>query len=188
MPSTSLVSDCTTAKSYTVGSFSGASWGSPSNALTNINSWSSSGGNGSYTSVLGLRYLSGYLQIPDSATILGIEIILNMATVSLSSGGNATAYLDLVKATDTRVGTQKTQSIPAGSGAAYTLGTSIDMWGSSLTTAEVKSSGFGVDLGFFYSSNYSVAVEHMYATIYYTYSDSTARRGVYSTVATLRTN
>ena len=109
-----------------------------------------------------------------------------MSTVSLSSGGNATAYLDLVKATDTRVGTQKTQSIPAGSGAFYTLGTSIDMWGSSLTASEVKSSGFGVDLGFFYSSNYSVYVEHMYATIYYSYSDSTGRRGVYTTSAELR--
>ena len=186
MPTSSVISNFTSAKSYSVGSFTGVDWTNPSQALTSNAAAASSGGGGSYTKVLGLRSLEGYLQIPDSATISGIQIILVMSTVSLASGGNMTGYIDLVKATDTRVGSQKTQSIPAGSGASYTLGTSSDVWGSSLTAAEVKDSGFGVDVGFFYSGSYSVSIEQVYATIYYSYSDSTGRRGVYTTSAELR--
>jgi hypothetical protein len=189
MPSTNLVSEFTSAKSYSVSPFVGVAWTDPTNALTSNAAATSSGGGGVNTRLLGMRGLSGYLQIPDSATITGFEIVIIMQTVTNSGGGNITGYFKLVKATDSRVGTEKTQSIPTGSGGSYTLGASNDMWGTTWTAAEVKSSEFGVDVGFSYSSgSFSVGVEQVYATIYYDYVDSTGRRGVYSTVATLRTN
>jgi hypothetical protein len=190
MPSTSLVSEFTSAKNYLVNPFNGVEWTNPGNALTSNAAATSSGGAPNVrTELLGMRGLSGYTGIPDSATISGIEIIIIMQTVSVSGGGSITGYFNCVKATDSRVGTEKTQSIPAGSGGSYTLGASNDMWGTSWTAAEIKNSEFGVDVGFNYlSGSYSVGVEQVYATIYYDYVDSTGRRGVYSTVATLRTN
>jgi len=188
MPSTNLVSNFTSAKSYVVSPFVGAAWTDPTNALTNNSLATSSGGGGVRTRLLGMRGLSGYLEIPDSATITGFEIVIIMQTVS-SSAGNITGYFTLVKATDSRVGTEKTQSVPVGSGSSYTLGASNDMWGTTWTAAEVKSSEFGVDVGFgLGSGSFSVGVEQVYANIYYDYVDSTGRRGVFSTVATLRTN
>lgn len=188
MPSTNLVSEFTSAKSYSVSPFITTAWGNPSNALTSNAASTTSGGNNTYTYLLGLRGLSGYLEIPDSATISGFEIVIIMHTVASNGNGNITGYFNLVKATDSRVGTQKTQSIPV-SGGSYTIGLSNDLWGASWTASEVKNSEFGVDVGFNYTSGYfSVGVEQVYANIYYTYSESTARRGVYSTVATLRTN
>ena len=185
-----LVSEFTSAKSYLVNPFTGVDWANPTNALTSNAAATTSGGAPNIrTKLLGLRGLSGYTGIPDSATISGIEIIIVMYSVSSQGSGNITGYFTLVKATDSRVGTEKTQSVPVGSGGSYTIGASNDMWGTTWTAAEVKNSEFGVDVGFNYTSgNYSVGVEQVYATIYYTYTDSTGRRGVYSTVATLRTN
>ena len=189
MPSTNLVSNFTSAKSYSVSPFITTAWTNPSNALTSNAASTTSGGNNTYTFLLGMRGLSGYLEIPDSATITGFEIVIIMGTVDSNGNGNITGYFKLVKATDSRVGTEKTQSIPVGSGGSYTIGTSSDMWGTTWTAAEVKNSEFGVDVGFNYTSGFfSVGVEQVYATIYYDYVDSTGRRGVYSTVATLRTN
>jgi len=188
MPDSSLVSEFTSAKSYSVGSFNGSLWSSPSNALTSNAAATSSGGSNSYTQALGMRGLSGYTGIPDSATISGIIIRIIMFNVNSFGSGNITGYFDLVKATDSRVGTQKTQSFAVGSGWAYSIGISNDMWGTSWTAADIKNSEFGVDVGFFYNQFYSVSIEQVYAEIFYTYTDSTGRRGVYSTVATLRTN
>jgi hypothetical protein len=188
MPSTSVVSNFTTAKSYSVSPFTGSAWSNPSAALLSNSAGSSSGGNNSYTQALGMRGITGYLQIPDSATINGIVITIIMFNVSSAGSGNITGYFDLVKATDSRVGTQKTQSIPVGSGGSYSIGISNDLWGASWTAADVKNSEFGVDVGFFYNQFFSVSVEQVYAEIFYTYEDSTGRRGVFSTVATLRTN
>ena len=111
-----------------------------------------------------------------------------MFNVNSAGSGNITGYFNCVKATDNRVGTEKTQSIPVGSGGSYSIGISNDMWGTSWTAADIKNSEFGVDVGFFYNQFYSVSIEQVYAEIFYTYVDSTGRRGVYSTVATLRTN
>jgi hypothetical protein len=189
MPSTNLVSEFTSAKSYSVSPFITTGWANPSAALLSNAASTTSGGSNTYTYLLGMRGLSGYLQIPDTATILGLEIVIIMGTVNSNGNGNITGYFKLVKATDSRVGTEKTQSIPVGSGGSYTIGASNDMWGTTWTAAEVKNSEFGVDVGFNYTSGYfSVGVEQVYATIYYDYVDSTGRRGVYSTVATLRTN
>ena len=189
MPSTNLVSNFTSAKSYSVSPFITTAWDNPSNALTSNAASTTSGGNNTYTFLLGMRGLSGYTGIPDSATITGFEIVIIMGTVASNGNGNITGYFKLVKATDSRVGTEKTQSIPVGSGGSYTIGLSNDMWGTSWTAAEVKNSEFGVDVGFNYTSGYfSVGVEQVYATIYYYYVESTGRRGIYSTVATLRTN
>jgi hypothetical protein len=188
MPSTSIISNFTNAKSYSVGSFTGSLWSSPSNALTSNAAGTSSGGNNSYTQALGMRGLAGYLQIPDSATINGIIITVIMFNVNSAGSGNITGYFDLVKATDSRVGTQKTQSFAVGSGGSYSIGISNDLWGTSWTAADIKNSEFGVDVGFFYNQFFSVSVEQVYAEIFYTFVDSTGRRGVYSTVATLRTN
>ena len=185
-----LVSEFTSAKNYSVSPFTGVEWANPTNALTGNSAATTSGGAPNIrTELLGLRGLSGYTGIPDSATISGIEIVIVMSSVSSQGSGNIAGYFTLVKATDSRVGTEKTQSVPVGSGGSYTIGASNDMWGTTWTAAEVKNSEFGVDVGFNYTSgNYSVGVEQVYATIYYTYTDSTGRRGVYSTVATLRTN
>jgi hypothetical protein len=190
MPSTSLVSEFTSAKNYLVNPFNGVEWANPGNALTSNAAATTSGGAPNIrTELLGMRGLSGFTGIPDSATISGIEIIIIMSTVSSQGSGNITGYFNLVKATDSRVGTEKTQSVPVGSGGSYTIGASNDFWGTTWTVAEIHSSEFGVDVGFNYASgNYSVGVEKVSATISYTYTESTARRGVYSTVATLRTN
>ena len=185
-----LVSEFTSAKSYLVNPFTGVDWANPTNALTSNAAATTSGGAPNIrTKLLGLRGLSGYTGIPDSATISGIEIVIVMSSVSSQGSGNIAGYFTLVKATDSSVGTGKPLSVPVGSGGSYTLGASNDFWGTTWTAAEVKNSEFGVDVGFNYTSgNYSVGVEQVYATIYYTYTDSTGRRGVYSTVATLRTN
>jgi hypothetical protein len=177
------------AKNYLVSPFSGVEWANPGNALTSNAAATTSGGAPNIrTELLGMRELSGF-GIPYSATILGIEINIIMSTVSSQGSGNITGYFNLVKATDSRVGTEKTQSVPVGSGGSYTIGASNDFWGTTWTVAEIHSSEFGVDVGFNYASgNYSVGVEKVSANIYYTYTESTARRGVYSTVSTLRTN
>jgi hypothetical protein len=191
MPSTTLNSEFTSAKNYLVSPFTGVEWSYPERALTsNPPAAATSGGAPNVrTELLGLRGLAGYAEIPDSATISGIEIVIGMQSVNGSGGGSVTGYFNLVKATDSRVGTEKTQAMTIGSGGSYTIGASNDFWGTTWTVAEIKNSEFGVDVGFNYTSgNYSVGVEIVYATIYYTYFDSTARRGVYSTVATLRTN
>ena len=122
MPSTNLVSEFTSAKSYSVSPFITTAWTNPSNALTSNAASTTSGGNNTYTFLLGMRGLSGYLQIPDSATITGFEIVIIMGTVASNGNGNITGYFKLVKATDSRVGTEKTQSIPVGSGGSYTIG------------------------------------------------------------------
>ena len=83
MPSTSIISNFTNAKSYSVGSFTGSLWSDPSNALTSNAAATSSGGNNSYTQALGMRGLAGYLQIPDSATISGIIITVIIAMKEL---------------------------------------------------------------------------------------------------------
>jgi hypothetical protein len=191
MPSTSVISNFTNAKSYSVGSFTGIAWGNLTAALLSDSGGASSGGNsGLYTQALGMRGVAGYLQIPDSATISGIIITVVVFSISSQGSGNLTGYLDLVKATDSLAGNQKTQSFTAGSGGMYTFGASNDLWGTSWTASEVKNSEFGANLGFSYPANnfYSVSIEHVYAEIFYAYTDSTGRRGVYSTVATLRTN
>jgi hypothetical protein len=115
-----------------------------------------------------MRGLAGYLNLPTTAAINGIEITVIVFNISRAGVGNITGYFDLVKATDTRVGAQKTQGFPAGSGGSYTLGHSTDLWGTSWTAAEIRDSGFGVDVGFFFSQFYSVQLEQVYATIYYT--------------------
>lgn len=187
----SVISNFTNAKSYSVGSFTGNSWGNPTAALLSDAGGASSGGNsGQYTQALGMRGLSGYLSIPDSATINGIIITVLGYNISSQGSGNLTGYLDLVKATDSIAGSQKTQSFTASSGGMYTFGASNDLWGTSWTTSEIKNSEFGANLGFSYPANlfYSVSIEQVYAEIFYTVIDSTGRRGVYSTVATLRTN
>lgn len=187
MPSSSLVSNFVSAKSYSVSPFITTAWTNPSNALLSDAASTTSGGANTYTYLLGMRELNGYLNIPDSATITGFEIIIIMGTVNNPQNANITGYFNLVKATDSRVGTQKTQSIPVGSGGSYTIGASNDMWGTSWTVAEVKNTGFGVDVGFNYTNTFSVGVEQVYATVYYSYPDSTGRRAVFSTAAELRT-
>lgn len=163
-----LISNFLTAKSYEVSPFTGSAWGNPSNALTSDASYTNSGGNNSYTDLLGMRGLAGYLNLPTTASINGIEITVVVFNISRAGVGNITGYFDLVKATDNRVGTQKTQSFPAGSGGSYTIGGSNDLWGTSWTAAEIRDAEFGVDVGFFFSAFYSVQLEQVYATIYYT--------------------
>lgn len=187
----SVISNFTNAKTYSVGSFTGTQWSNPTSALLSNSAGASSGGNsGQYTEALGMRGLSGYLSIPDSATINGIIITVLVFSISSVGSGNLTGYLDLVKATDSIAGSQKTQSFTAGSGGMYTFGASNDLWGTSWTTSEIKNSEFGANLGFSYPANnfYSVSIEQVYGEIFYTVVDSTGRRGVFSTVATLRTN
>lgn len=188
MPSTSVISNFSSAKSYSVSPFITTAWTNPSNAILSDSAGASSGGNNTYTYLLGMRGVAGYLQIPDSATIDGIKCYLTMYSVTSNGNGNITGYLKLVKATDSRVGTEKTQSIPVGSGALYTLGTGTDMWGTTLTAAEVTNSEFGVDVGFNYTSGFfSVSVEQVSIEVFYSYADSTGRRAVFSTAAELRT-
>ena len=188
MPSTSVISNFSSAKSYSVSPFITTAWTNPSAALLSDAAGASSGGNNTYTYLLGMRGVAGYLQIPDSATILGIVCTLTMYSVTSNGSGNITGYLKLVKATDSRVGTEKTQSIPVGSGAAYTFGISNDLWGTTLTAAEVKNSEFGVDVGFNYNSGFfSVSVEQVSIEVYFSYPDSNGRRAVFSTAAELRT-
>ena len=163
-----LVSNFSTAKSYEVAPFTGSAWGNPSNALTSNSAYTDSGGNNSYTDLLGMRGLAGYLNLPTTAAINGIEITVIVFNISRAGAGNITGYFNLVKATDNRVGTQKTLGFPAGSGGTYTLGSSTDLWGTSWTAAEIRDSEFGVDVGYFFTQFYSVQLEQVYATIYYT--------------------
>jgi len=163
-----LISNFLTAKSYEVAPFTGSQWGNPSNALTSNAAYTDSGGNNSYTDLLGMRGLAGYLSLPTTASINGIEITVVVFNIARAGSGNITGYFDLVKATDNRVGTQKTQSFPPGSGGSYTIGGSNDLWGVSWTAAEIRDEGFGVDVGYFFNQFYSVSLEQVYATIYYT--------------------
>ena len=127
-----LISNFLTAKSYEVAPFTGSQWGNPSNALTSNAAYTDSGGNNSYTDLLGMRGLAGYLSLPTTASINGIEITVIVFNI------------------------------------AYTIGGSNDLWGVSWTAAEIRDAGFGVDVGYFFNQFYSVSLEQVYATIYYT--------------------
>lgn len=85
----------------------------------------------------------GFGAIPDDATIVGIEAVVTK--VRDSGGTPGTAAFQLVLAGST-IGSGKSVTYPTVS-AAETLGGAADAWGASLTGADLKSSGFGVQAG-----------------------------------------
>lgn len=121
------------------------SWNNPSNAVTDdnsraVNSSSLSGTN--YTDYIVVTNFG--LSVPVDETISGVEF-----TINKSKSGGTWAWLGdyrvyIVKA-GTITGNNNASALPwFGSDGNYGYGSSSDMWGTTLTPADVNKTGFGV--------------------------------------------
>ena len=117
---------------------SGANWTNAVNALTSNTVYATFTG----TTQQYLLLTNYGFAIPAGSTINGVQVSVK----GMSSGGNPAARtIQVALTTDgsTVAGTAKTQQLAA-TDAAYTLGTTADVWGATLTQALVNGTSFGV--------------------------------------------
>lgn len=126
------------------------------------------------------NYLQGTnysFSIPDSATITGIEVVIN----HMSSGNNPSIYDNIVSLVKAGVITldNKAALTPwlKGSFSTSTYGSSIDLWGSTWTPADINDPNFGVALAAYrqnQGNNLRAAmVDSMKITVYYSLGTAT---------------
>lgn len=158
-------------------SYGTEAWSNPSNAAASDNSYA-------IVTIVGVGAVSSnYLKatnfgfsVPSGATILGITVTKE-GYFSGSGGGNSNARL--VKG-GTPSGDVKINGFGAES--VITVGGSTDLWGLTLTPADINDSNFGVVLytDMFAGSNCSIGIDHITITVTYDYS-ITATQAVGST-------
>lgn len=146
-------------------------WGAPANATTSNNSYS--------TCVLpadgltnGLKLTNFGFSIPAGATIWGIEVTVE-AKASGATIQNHGASIVKGGSTDYSNSTHTGGTNLITSDANYTYGSSGDLWANSWTVADINSSGFGVELYFKETSEFSsrtVSVDAVSITVYYAIS------------------
>lgn len=149
---------------------SSGSWNNSSNAVVDdnvraTNSTSLSGTN--YTDYLVITNFG--LSVPTSETITGVEF-----TINKSKSGGTFAYLGdhsvrMLKA-GTMVGNDNASALPwFGSDLNYNYGSSSDLWGTTITPADVNKTGFGVAIAaqrYFGFGNMTPRVDNVSVTIH----------------------
>lgn len=101
-------------------------------------------------------------RIPEGSLILGVTVRIEARE---SSFGAETINIRLQDDTGALTGTGKTQSINGNVLTVYTLGSSSDLWGATLTPAMVNDADFGVR--FWYTTAHNMAVDHVTMAIEY---------------------
>jgi len=117
---------------------SGTNWGTPANVLTQDATYTTfTGTSGTYLQITGFGFA-----IPAGSTINGVQATV-WGTSSGSNATNRTIRVNLTTNGTAAAGTNKTQALTT-SNASYALGTTSDLWGATLTPANVNTSTFGV--------------------------------------------
>lgn len=104
-----------------------------------------------------------FASIPDGSTINGVTVRIEAAE---SSPGAETLNIRLQDDAGALLGTGKTQSISGTSMTVYTLGSTSDLWGATITAAMVKDVDFGVR--FWYTTAHDMTVDYVTMAIEYT--------------------
>ena len=150
-------------------------WINPSNAITSDNSYATVTGDG--VNVAELLYLSTLgFAVPTGATITGI---VARVEAKHSVGGSSNALHCAV--TKTGIGADPSgftlrTITPTTSDAVYILGTTTDLWGQTLSVADVNASTFGL---FFYvvaagmGSGEVTSIDDVVVTVYYNIGGNT---------------
>ena len=142
------------------------SWGTPSNIETSGASYATYLINTVSSTSQTLKGAGFGFSIPSGATINGI--VFTLVTTFAPSQGGITS-LQLMKAGSV-VGTAKTGNFSSGS-----YGSTIDLWGTTWTAADINNAGFGAAViggGTNYYGNITVNTNAWEVTVYYTPSGS----------------
>lgn len=100
--------------------------------------------------------------IPQNAKIIGITVRIAAAE---SSTGAETLNIRLQDESGTLFGTAKTQSINGTGETIYTLGSSTDLWGATLTNTIINDADFGVR--FWYTTSHNMTVDYVTMSVDY---------------------
>lgn len=150
------------------GTLSGTGWTNPSNAASNNNSFATVAGSGPPGTKTNYLLASNFgFSIPATATILAVRMEIEF----VDGSGNDGQLTDcqLLKA-GVASGSVKTGNVnSAGTGYATAGNLTNDLWGATLTPADVNHSGFGVQVRFedISGEGYSFSVDHIRLTVHY---------------------
>ncbi|WP_313342820.1 VWA domain-containing protein, partial [Sedimentibacter sp.] len=150
---------------------SGTNWNNSGRIVSNDNNYASVSLSSSGTS----RYLKGSnygFNIPDGATIDGIEVIIGRySSTGILGGRIRDSEVKLVKNGDVQAANKAatTTDWPNGEGAAR-YGDSNDLWNTSWTPADINNNNFGVVLSVRNNADYerTAYVDYMQIKVYYT--------------------
>jgi hypothetical protein len=116
--------------------------------------------------------------VPSDATILGFTVRVE---ASEHSAGTETLNAQLQGSTAALVGSSKTANISGTGKTVYTYGGAADMWGTSLTVAEIQDSDFGVRLWF--TTTHDVRIDYVTVAVEYSTAVNEALTGSAVTMA-----
>lgn len=150
-------------------------WSNPTNALTSNNADATATitavANDVYTQLLIGVNVSG-LSLPPLVWIRGIEVRYERAYSFTLSGVVVGSHAYLLKSS-TKVGTNETDATSFTTGDTYvTVGSSTNLWGTTLTKEDVESATFGVGIGAVLFApvspgNCTAHIDHIQMKIYY---------------------
>jgi hypothetical protein len=116
--------------------------------------------------------------IPSDATILGFTVRVE---ASEHTAGTETLNAQLQGSVAALVGSSKTSNISGTAKVVYTYGGAADMWGTSLTVAEIQDSDFGVRLWF--TTTHDVRIDYVTVAVEYSAGVDDALEGSAVTMA-----
>lgn len=153
----------------------GIDWSNATNVLSSNDSYSTASTFGPVNATERLRVTGfDFSAIPDGSTIDGVVVEIERSVTS-TSGSPRDSSIYLCKAT-VQAGSNKASGTTWPTTDAYaTYGGVADLWGTTLTTADVKDSGFGILIAGQITGKASTTfrVDHVRITIYYTASGGT---------------
>jgi hypothetical protein len=117
--------------------------------------------------------------IPSDATILGFTVRVE---ASEHSAGTETLNAQLQGSTAALVGSSKTANLSGTGKTVYTYGGAADMWGTTLSVAEIQDSDFGVRLWF--TTTHDVRIDYVTVAVEYSTAVNEALTGSAVTMAT----
>jgi len=149
-------------------SYGTLAWSNPDNARVSDNAYATAVWTSGPVSSNYLKATNFGFAVPSNATILGITVTKE-GSFSGSGGGDSNARL--VKG---GVVSGDTKTNGFGAESVITVGSSSDLWGLSLTPADVNASDFGVVLytDMFAGANCTISIDHITITVHYNYSET----------------
>lgn len=139
----------------------GTAWTNPGNITADdgTNASCNSGSTGSAY----LRASNFGFNIPAGSLIQGFTVVFEMAE---ASAGGETVSVQIVDQSGAAAGNAKTQSVNNNNSmTAYTLGSSTDVWGTTLTAADINDTDFGVYL--WYTTTHNTTVDYISIEVNY---------------------